>query len=254
MNVLLETTNQTPIEIALGIDEQGMTTARKLYEFLELAQGQFSRWAKANITENKFAEEFIDYWTFDIDVEGNKCKDYKLTSDFAKKLSMTAKNEKGEQARDYFVTIENRAKDTQLQLQSLSPELQFLIKAEMKLNQHDQLFIEINQELEDMKDVLATNQISWREDTNKLLRKIGNNFGDSQSYQEIRNESYKLLEKRMGVNLEIRLTNKRRRMADEGVCKSKRDKLNYLDVIGDDKKLIEGYISIVRELAIKYSS
>ena len=27
----------TPIEMALGVDEQGMTTARKLYEFLGLA-------------------------------------------------------------------------------------------------------------------------------------------------------------------------------------------------------------------------
>lgn len=41
-------------------------------------------------------------------------------------------------------------------------------------------------------------------------------------------------------------------MADEGVCKSKRDKLNNLDVIADDKKLIEGYVAIVKELAIKY--
>ena len=41
-------------------------------------------------------------------------------------------------------------------------------------------------------------------------------------------------------------------MADEGVCKSKRDKLNYVDVITDDKKLIEGYVAIVKELSIKY--
>ena len=41
-------------------------------------------------------------------------------------------------------------------------------------------------------------------------------------------------------------------MADEGVCKSKRDKLNYINVIEDDKKLIEGYVAIVKELAIKY--
>ena len=32
----MNTTNQTPIEIELGIDENGMTTARKLYEFLEM--------------------------------------------------------------------------------------------------------------------------------------------------------------------------------------------------------------------------
>ena len=43
MNDIINTSNQTPIEIALGIDEEGMTTARKLYSFLELAQGQFSR-------------------------------------------------------------------------------------------------------------------------------------------------------------------------------------------------------------------
>lgn len=34
MNQILETTDKTPIEIALGIDENGMTTARQLYEFL----------------------------------------------------------------------------------------------------------------------------------------------------------------------------------------------------------------------------
>ena len=43
MNELMEQVNKTPIEIALDIDEDGMTTARKLYTFLELAQGQFSR-------------------------------------------------------------------------------------------------------------------------------------------------------------------------------------------------------------------
>ena len=52
--------------------------------------------------------------------------------------------------------------------------------------------------------------------------------------------------------METRLTNKRRRMADEGVCKSKRDRLNKVDVIADDKKLIEIYVAIVKEMAIKY--
>ena len=41
-------------------------------------------------------------------------------------------------------------------------------------------------------------------------------------------------------------------MAEEGVSKSKRDKVNYLDVISEDKKLIEGYVSIVKDMAIKY--
>lgn len=183
---------------------------------------------------------------------GNKCKDYKLTTDFAKHLSMESHSSRGKEARDYFVKIENKARDTQLQLQNLSPELQFMIKTELKMKEYDQQFLEVKNDLQDMRDILGVDSVSWREDTNKLLRKIGNGFGDGKSYQEIRQESYELLQKRMGVNLEIRLTNKRRRMADEGVCKSRRDKLNYLDVIAEDKKLIEGYVAIVKELAIKY--
>ena len=35
------------------------------------------------------------------------------------------------------------------------------------------------------------------------------------------------------------------------LCKSKRDKLTVLDVIADDKKLVEGYIAIVKEMSIK---
>ena len=51
---------QIPIEVLLKVDENGMTTARNLYVFLELAKGQFSRWAKNNILDNDFAEKNID--------------------------------------------------------------------------------------------------------------------------------------------------------------------------------------------------
>lgn len=50
MNDLEVTMAQTPIEIALGIDENGMTTAKKLYEFLEMDSRNYSRWCKSNIT------------------------------------------------------------------------------------------------------------------------------------------------------------------------------------------------------------
>lgn len=88
-----------------------MTTARKLYEFLELAKGQFSRWAKTNIIENPFAEEGVDYKGFDIDVEGNKTVDYHLSANFAKKLSMQGKTERAEQAREYFIRVEDKLKE-----------------------------------------------------------------------------------------------------------------------------------------------
>lgn len=62
----------TPIEIALGIDEQGRTTAKKLYSFLELNQSQYARWSRNNITDNNFAEKGVDYEILDINVENSK--------------------------------------------------------------------------------------------------------------------------------------------------------------------------------------
>ena len=57
MKEIMETSNQTPIEIALRVDEYGFTTTKKLYEWLGLDKTHYARWVKENITENPFAEE-----------------------------------------------------------------------------------------------------------------------------------------------------------------------------------------------------
>lgn len=264
MNDLETTKMQTPIEIALGVDENGMTTARKLYAFLELAQGQFSRWAKSNIVDNEFATENEDYWRFDIDVEtptGGVVKrdDYKLTAHFAKKLSMKGNSERAEQARQYFITVEDKVKETAINRSQLSPQMQMFYaiadgQAKMELEQKRQAeqLNHVEQRVESIREVVALDTTSWRDDTGNILRKISMELGGGQAYSQVRAESYELLSKRMGVNLKQRLTNKRRRMADEGICKSTRDKLSYVDIIAEDKKLIEGYTAIVKEMAIKY--
>ena len=111
MQEVSEVTMQTPIEIALGVDKNGMTTARKLYNFFGLAQGQFARWAKTNIVDNEFATENEDFWRVDIDVEGNKTVDYRLTAHFAKKLSCKGNGARAEEAREYFTTVEEKTKE-----------------------------------------------------------------------------------------------------------------------------------------------
>ncbi len=139
MNDLMNKVVQTPIEIALGIDENGMTTARKLYEFLEMDKSHYSRWYKQNVIDNAFAAENEDYFPFAINGEcgGQASKDAKLTADFAKKLSMTAKNEKGEEARNYFVTIENKSKEAAIQLSGLSTEMQAILMQDRRLVEQD---------------------------------------------------------------------------------------------------------------------
>lgn len=48
-NSNIDSSSQTPIEIALKIDENGMTTLRNLYEFLGLNLSHYSSWCKRNI-------------------------------------------------------------------------------------------------------------------------------------------------------------------------------------------------------------
>lgn len=90
----------------------------------------------------------------------------------------------------------------------------------------------------------------WRDSTKKLINKMVD--GDFAKIREIRKEAYNLLENRMGVLLETRLRNKRRRLLEEGVSRTKANELNYLDVIADDKKLIEGFVAIIKEMSIRY--
>lgn len=106
--ITIHTANQTPIEIALGVDDEGMTTAKKLYEFLELDASNYSRWSRKHILNNPYAEENVDFWAFVTNDEwgGQATTDYKLTATFAKKLSMMTKSPKGEQARQYFIGTE----------------------------------------------------------------------------------------------------------------------------------------------------
>lgn len=121
----LDASSQTPIEIALKIDENGMTTASNLYEFLELEPKNFSHWCLRNIKKNKFAVENEDYLVFVVENENPKIggrpkTDYKITSDFAKKLSMTGNTERHEQARKYFIACEQGLKIATQKLQSIS--------------------------------------------------------------------------------------------------------------------------------------
>lgn len=141
---------------------------------------------------------------------------------------------------------------TQKDLKALSPELQVLINLELKQKELETSMLENKQEIQDMRDVISLDTTSWRNDTTSLVNKMAWSLGGNEHIRVIREESYKLLDARMGVSLSTRLTNKRRRMADEGVSKSRRDKLNYLDIIAEDKKLIEGYVAIIKEMAIKY--
>ena len=110
------------------------------------------------------------------------------------------------------------------------------------------------EEIQAMRDVVATNSNNWREDCRKLIVRIAQGLGGNGYIGDVQREIYELMRTRLKCKLDVQLTNMRRRMADEGVCKSKRDKLTKLDVIAKDNRLIEGYVALVKELACRYES
>lgn len=128
------TSDKTPIEIALQIDKDGMTTLSKLYDFLEINPSNYSRWCRKNIINNPFANEGYDYVSFRHHEEnpslgGRPKTDYKLTSDFAKQLCMTVRNERGKQARDYFIACEQGLKIATAKLQARNDDIQALAQS-----------------------------------------------------------------------------------------------------------------------------
>lgn len=145
-------------------------------------------------------------------------------------------------------------------LADLSPQLQVLIQMETrqkqleaKQAQQDTAIADLGQRLTNTCEVIALDKNSWRKDTQHLIAKIATATGDGcGNIRQVYDEIYKAVESRAGVALNIRLTNKRNRMAGEGVCRSKIEKLNKVDIIAEDKKLIEIYVAIVKELAVKY--
>ena len=110
--------------------------------------------------------------------------------------------------------------------------------------------IETKEEIQGIRDIVKIKpRDTWRKDSNTVLRKICSRMND---YKTPKEEAYKALEQRAGCNLKTRLNNLRGRAFENCWGQSKINNLNYLDVIEDDKKLIEIYIAIVKEMAIKY--
>lgn len=162
-----------------------------------------------------------------------------------------------------FNKMEETIKGQALNTSELSPELQMfnqMFKAiasnELEQKKLKAAVEETKEEIKGIRDVVAinTNTISWREDCRRIIVKIANKLGGNSFIGDVNREIYELMRIRLKVRLDVKLTNLRRRMADEGVCKSKREKTNYLDVIKDDSRLVEGYVSIVKELAVKYGA
>ena len=95
-------------------DGKQAVSARELYKFLGI-ETPFTMWAE-RMFEYGFSEG-ADYVSLsqksDKPQGGRPSIDYALTIECAKEISMLQRNEKGKQARQYFIAVEKRYKDLQ---------------------------------------------------------------------------------------------------------------------------------------------
>lgn len=238
MNELIKTITRDDGTIAVS--------GHELHDFLEVDtrfNDWFQRMAEYGFTEGQ------DFYSFlsKTPSGGRPSTDYVMTLDMAKEVAMIQRTDRGKQARQYFIEIDKQAHHD---MTGLSPATRAAVAATQALAAQERRLNRVDAKVNAISDIVSISTMDWRRATREIITKIAHMRGDD--YQATRNDIYKDVEQRGGYSLSTRLTNLRNRMAGEGQSLSKRNKTNKVDVIGNDKRLIEIYMAVVKDHAIKY--
>ena len=228
----------------------------------------FSTWVKRRLSECD-AEEKED---FDLlpkieeQVTGSKHTiEYLIKLDTAKEMAMLERNDKGKQVRKYFIQVEEKYKQTAININQLSPELQmfnqiFQQVAKTELEQK-KLAERADQQEKNMKTIIDTfkgtdSDVGTEKWVNRCISKIAESDDFSYSfgnkYAAARNESYRRLSDRAGCRLDQQLRNAISRAEERGCTKAQTNQINKLSVIMQNKRLKEIYVSVIKEMMIAY--
>lgn len=245
------TTDKTPIEVALQIDENGMTSLKNLYEFLELDLKNYSRWCKRNISENPFATENIDYIVVRQSEERFNPKptcDYLLTSDFAKQLSMTVKNERGQQARQYFIACEQGLKIAANKLQNQTLNLQPLADAITTLTNN---VLSMQKDIQDLQQAQRNRYLLEKRYPSAWYKRIAPKYKMLMEYFDCsRSELYSNIYKELEDLYDIDIN----QIHEDYCCENHllKDECYPMDAIEHNTKLREALTLLIDDVLLKY--
>jgi len=88
----------------IGTEKTNSVNARELHQVLEIKK-QFSEWINAQINSLGL-EKNVDYIVYEVKGNGRPQKEYIITTDTAKHISMASRTAKGKEVRNYFIQIE----------------------------------------------------------------------------------------------------------------------------------------------------
>ncbi len=187
--------------------------------------------------------------------QGKKLPCYECTKQGCEMIGNKMIGKKGVQFTAYYVQQFNQMEQhikEEVDYSQLSPKLQMMLQLGQALAKQEMATKRIEDKVDNISEIVALNSTDWRKDARTLINKIAQLKGGFGAYQEVQTAIYEELERRASCRLSIRLTNMRGNAALNGASKSKIDKMNKLDVIAEDKKLLEIYLAVVKEFAIQH--
>lgn len=190
-----------------------VVSARELHEFLESKQ-EFANWIKNRIDKYGFVEN-QDFEVFDNFIKnpsgGRPLKEYALTLDMAKELAMVEGNEKGRQARRYFIECEKKLREIVTKpmtaFELIAAQAQAMVEMEKRMNAMDEKINFIYDQYQNGQKQLALLPLSeepmpeqsLRSKINELVRSYATMVGAD--YKDVWVRVYKDLYYRYGVNV-----------------------------------------------------
>ena len=189
------------IKIEINENQQQVVSARELHEFLEIGT-RYDTWF-GRMIEYGFAEniDFIAIAQKRATAQGNETTyiDHAITIDMAKELSMIQRNEKGKQARRYFIIVE-KAWNTPEAIMARALKM-----ADAKIIEYKHNILQLETKIEEQKPkiifadaVTASKTSILVGELAKLLRQNDINTGQNRLFKWLRDNGY--LIKRRGTD------------------------------------------------------
>ena len=157
--------------------EINSVNARDLHEFLNSGQ-DYSEWIKNRINKYSFTEN-QDYIIELVYTKGRPRKEYYITLDMAKELCMVENNEKGRQARRYFIECEKRLKNLEAeQMQKLAFRQSLGYKSQLKQQKekYENKIKALKYDLENKKELSFKRKLS-KEELLELRKILARDYG-----------------------------------------------------------------------------
>lgn len=207
------------IKVLVNEKQEQVVSARELHKFLEVST-HFKDWFP-RMCEYGFNNDQDFCSILSESTGGRPSTDYHITLDMAKEISMIQRNEKGKQARQYFITVEKAYRE-QIKLNMPTTYKQALLQLVEQIEKSEQLEKEITHKENII--IALVEDIDLQTKRQRLNDIMRFKFSDSNKISDKWSLLYKEFEHKYHINLKQRIER------DNKITKPKfKNKLDYID-------------------------